>query len=101
MEKIEPKDIRIGDYIYLVDKKRKNIRYILKKTPKKKKNTPLFKYWVLKNKSEKSYLFDPEYGGIEAMMRDTNFKYYIIYKLNKKEVLKFIKILILLNLNDL
>ena len=98
MRKIKSGTIKIGDYIYFVDKKQKNITYILKKTPDKNERGSIFEYWVLKNKSERMHLFEPEYKGGTTLMREGSLDYYTIYRLNKKEVLEFKKILIINNL---
>ena len=100
MRKIKSETIKIGNYIYFVDKKQKNITYVLKKTPDKNERGSIFKYWVLKDKSERTHLFEPEYNGGTTMMRDGSFDYYTIYRLNKKEIAEFKKLIILDNLQD-
>lgn len=90
MKKIKEKDIKVGDFVYGVDEKRTDFRFILKKTPRN------FKVWFLKNNSE--HLFEPKYFGGETDIGEETFKYYYIRKLNKKEIDKFNKLLILHNL---
>ena len=101
MRKIKPENINVGDSIYMVDRKDKKRRYILKKILDKKKET--FKWWFLKDKSDKRHLFEMTYTeGVTDMSPDvevnTAFMIYTIHRLNKKEVSEFNKLLILKNL---
>ena len=102
MRKIEPKNIKIGDFIYIIDNGKKERRYILKKILNRK--GVLFEWWMLKEKSKKeTHLFEIRYyGGITDMNPDSKengaFMGYTIHKLNKKEVSEFNKLLILKNL---
>jgi hypothetical protein len=100
MRKIKPENIKVGDFIYLVFKDDKNTRYILKKIPNKKNKTPLFKWWILKNKLEKPHLLEPDYMGMfdDVNMENESFERYEVYKLNKKEITEFNKLFILMNL---
>ncbi len=103
MRKINKQDVKVGEFVYGIDKKRsekqRDFRFILKKTSRKNEDgTPIFKVWFLENKSKKTYLFEPDYFGGEVDIGEATFRYYTIRKLNKKEVLEFTKILILKNL---
>ncbi len=96
MKKIKPENIKVGDYIYLTDKGRGLFRCILKKNPNKKKELK-YRVWFLKEKVEKTHLFEPKSCSSLSLIDET-LKFYILQKLNKKEVLKFTKFLILENL---
>ncbi len=99
IRKINQKDVKVGEFVYGIDKKNKDFTFILKKTSRKDENgTPIFKVWFLGNKSKKTHLFEIGYFGGEANIMETTLKHYTIRKLNKKEVLEFTKILILKNL---
>ena len=93
MEKIEPKDMKIGDFIYIIEtlfnEKRGNRRFILKF------NT---EWWKLKNISKKLSIFDPIENKGDYVMLEEDWEHYKAYKLNKKEIGKFNKLQILNNL---
>jgi len=99
MKKIELKDIKVGDCIYLENKKETNFRCVLKKTPNKEKGMTIFNVFWLKDKSKSTHLFEPRNTFKNPLpLGNETFNYYMTYKLNKKEVLKFTKMLILMNL---
>jgi hypothetical protein len=95
MRKIKPENIKVGDFVYLVDKYDKSRGFIIKKILSKKKEIQaFFTIWALKKEP-----FEPKYRmGIEVGLDSDTLKFYTIYKLNKKEVTKFNKLLILHNL---
>ena len=102
MRKIKPENIKIGDFIYIIEhlfiEKNKNRRFILKIFLKKGELTDTY-FWRLKNTSEKASIFDPiELKGDYTMDKEDWENYNLKYKLNKKEVSKFTKLLILNNL---
>ena len=100
MKEIKAKDIKVGDYIYIESELVKVRRYILKINSIKKKVIK-FKWCKLKDKT-KRHLFEPHptyFSGDDYVNLDIGMpKEYKIYKLNKKEVSEFTKILILNNL---
>ena len=102
MKKIEPKNIKVGDFIYIIEhlfiEKNKNRRFILKILLKKGELTDTY-FWRLKNTSKKASIFDPiKFKGDYTMDKEDWENYNLKYKLNKKEVTKFHKLLILNNL---
>ncbi len=98
MRKIKEEDVKVGDFVYGRDKKHGDFRFILQKTPRKKKGKSIFKVWFLKDESERIHLLELNYFAGETNLGEQTFKYYTIRKLNKKEILEFTKILILKNL---
>ncbi len=97
MEKIELKDVNVGDYFYIVDYTDEKRRFIIKKVTENKLE-PMFKWWCLEKKSD-DYLFEPMYiGDSDTHLNDYTFGTFRIFKLNQKEVSEFTKMLILLNL---
>ncbi len=99
MKKVELKDIKIGDFIYIIEhlfiEKNKNRRFILKILLKKGELTDTY-FWRLKNTSKKASIFDPiELKGDYTMDKKDWENYNLKYKLNKEEVSKFIKLLII------
>ncbi|KKK59126.1 hypothetical protein LCGC14_3037500 [marine sediment metagenome] len=101
MKEIKLKDINIGDFIYLNSNLVNVRKYIIKINSKTKKYLR-FKWWKLEDKT-KERLFEPNstyFSGDDYVDLDKGIpkEEYEMYKLNKKEVSKFNKFLILKNL---
>lgn len=94
MKKIYKKDIKAGDFIYLIYRKWGGISYVMEIVKIINKSLKEVKWWGLKN--TKLFNFGKDKGIIK--MPDNNWKYYELFKLNKQETLKLRKHLILQNL---
>ena len=103
MKKIELKEIKVGDYIYIVEnifiQKDRNRRFILEVLSKKRGLKYDTNFWSLESVSKKTSIFDPtKHKGNYIMSKEDWGEYRICYKLNKEEISKFIKLHILENL---
>jgi len=98
MKEIKEKEIKVGDFIYVIEtlfmKKNHNRRFIINFLTGNNGigNT---KWWGLKNISEKTSIFDPIKNKGSFFMLKKDWEYYKAYKLNKKEIEKFNKLIIL------
>lgn len=102
MKKINIKNIEVGDFIYIIEnllkEKGRNRRFILKILSKKEGLKTHIYFWRLESASEKTSIFDPiNHKGSYVMLKE-DWKYYEVYKPNKKEIEKFKKLIILYNL---
>ena len=98
MRKINQKDVKVGDFIYIVDRGDKSRRFMIKKITNDKEKS-MYEWWCLEGKSEKGQLPKIDTGKVSAKhLNNYQFSPYKLYRLNKKEVLEFTKILILKNL---
>ena len=101
MKKIKKENIEVGDFIYIIEnlskEKERNRGFILNFLTSNEGvgNT---KWWRLKKISKEISIFDPiEDEGYYTML-ERIWEYYEVYKLNKKEIEKFKKLIILYNL---
>lgn len=95
MKRIKVENIKVGDYIYGKGEKSNDARFIIDTNLKKRYKILRGKLHFLKCHSKK---FEPELYEGKIDIDNKILKLYKIYKLNKKEVLEFIKLNILKNL---
>jgi len=101
MRKIKPEDIKIGDFIYIIEhlfeQENRNRRFILKILSKEGLKKYNIYFWKLENTSKKASIFDPlGYKGNYSML-EVDWEHYKTYRLDK-EIAKFKKLLIINNL---
>ncbi len=98
MKKIELKNIKVGDYFYIVDEGEKSRRFMVKKLINDKEKH-MYEWWRLENKSEKGQLPEIDTGKVSAKhLNNYQFSPYTLYRLNKKEISEFKKLIIIFNL---
>lgn len=97
MRKIKRENIEIGDFIYIIEniftEKRNNRKFILKILS----NIGDVTFWKLKDTQEPSIFDTIEYKDDYLMIKE-DWGNYNLYRLNKEEISKFIKLNILENL---
>ncbi|KKL05754.1 hypothetical protein LCGC14_2602860 [marine sediment metagenome] len=98
-EKIEAKDIKVDDYIYIIEnlfnERDKNRRFILKILTKKEGLENDTYFWRLENTSQKRSIFDPIEHKDNYTMDKRDWEGHKAYKLSKEEIGKFNKLLII------
>ncbi len=95
MRKIKEENIKIGNFIYIIRKDSKDRRYIIKILSEERKSKDT-RFWKLKIISKKtSIIFDEiEFKSYCPMSKEI-WERYDLYKLNKKEIEKFNRVIIL------
>jgi len=98
MKQIKKEDMKVGDYIYIIDKNRKRERAFIVKIIDLNMNIHNIKisFWKLNEKSKE--LFEIKEEIKEWNMESSDWEYFNLFKLNKEEISQFNKHLILKNL---
>lgn len=96
MKKIKEENIVVGDFIYVIDKKAGERRYILKILSKRVTPKNIYFWRIIdRDMSNKTSFFDTiTYKNYDKMWKK-DWEWYNLYKLNKKERGKFNRLLIL------
>jgi len=99
MKKIKEKNIVVGDFIYIIDATNKkridNRRFILKILSKNIRGLWNIYFWNLEAGNKKTPNFNLLKNKGNYMMLEEDWERYDAYKLNKKEIEKFNRLLIL------
>ncbi len=95
MKKINPENINVGNYFFIVDKDNKDRKFMINKTPNKRKGKSLFKWWALNKKLEPK----ERWKGITAITTNT-LQDFDCFELNQEELEEFTKRAIILNLEE-
>ncbi len=103
MRKIKEEKIMVGNFIYIIDNVSKKIgvnrRFILKILTSRGGFNDIH-FWKLKNMPKKTSIFDSIEHKDNYIMSKGDWENYKLYRLNKKEIQKFNRWIILNNLKD-